>query len=148
MYVRFHVTTLNDSHLMTLMFSICILKRKRFATIIQCKLLLQILTEIFLSVILRLTSPVLCLAYNMLLRTAWLTVAEKTSKLRGNQCFKSHDTLYCMRKCLFSKAKRTEMQIWKFDEPVKQMISFFFFFFLQIYVMLVHQRTCILIMIS
>ena len=44
MYVRFHITTLNDSHLM---FSTCILKSKRFATLIQCKKFF-LLTETFL----------------------------------------------------------------------------------------------------
>ena len=66
-----------------------------------------LLTETFLSVILRLTSPVLCLAYNMILRMVWLKVAGKR---RGNQCFKSQNTV-CQNEisnqCLFSNAKRT-----------------------------------------
>ena len=40
--------------------------------------------------ILRLTSPVLCLAYSMKIRTLLLMVAEKTSKLQGCPFFKSH----------------------------------------------------------
>ena len=63
--------------------------------------------------ILRLTSPVLRLAYNMQIRTLRLMVAEKASKLQGNTIFKSHrgtmPYIVCengiSNQCLFSKAK-------------------------------------------
>ena len=66
--------------------------------------------------ILRLTSPVLCLAYNMKIRTLLLMVAEKTSKLQGNPFCNCHrgtiPYILCENKisnqCLFSQAKRTK----------------------------------------
>ena len=72
-------------------------------------------THKLLSVILRLTSPGLCLAYNAKIRTLLLMVAEKTPKLQGNPFFKSHiGTILDIvseneisNQCLFSKAKRT-----------------------------------------
>ena len=72
-------------------------------------------TRKFLSVILRLTSLVLCLTYNMKIRTLQLMVTMKTSKLQGYPFFKSHrgtiPYIVCENEipnqCLFSKATRT-----------------------------------------
>ena len=65
--------------------SLDILKRKSFATLKNA-----IFFQNFLSVILRLTSPVLCLAYNMKIRRLWLMVAEKTTKLQCYPFYKSN----------------------------------------------------------
>ena len=69
----------------------------------------------YLSVILRLTSPVLCLAYNIKIRMLLLMVAEKTPKLQVGPFFKIHrgaiPCIVCENKisnqCLFSKARKT-----------------------------------------
>ena len=76
---------------------------------------------IFLSVILRLTCPVLCLAYNLKIRTLLLMVAEQRSKLHGNPFLKVTEvqylTLYARMKFhtnfCFLKQKGQQTQIWK-----------------------------------
>ena len=60
----------------------------------------------------------------MILRTLWLMVAKKISKLRGSQVAEVHYlTLYAKIKfqtnACFPKQKGQQLQIWKFDKPVK-----------------------------
>ena len=87
-----------------------ILKHKSFATCI--KFLLSDPKISFGDI--WLTSPVLCLTYNMKIRMLLHMVAEKKSKLQGNPFFKSHRCTVPYIVCeneisnqCFSKAKRT-----------------------------------------
>ena len=109
-----------------------ILKRKSFATLIKCKF------RLIDSVILRLTSPALCLAYVMKIRTLQLMVAQKTSKLQSNHFLKSHRGTIpyivseneISNQCLFSKAKRTtnaKMEILCLGRRLSRMRSAFKF---------------------
>ena len=87
------------------------LNAKVFATLIKCKFFLP--TQKFLLVIIQLTSPVLCLAYNIKIRPRRLMVAEKTSKLKVTH-FSLHAKMKFQTNVCLQKQKGQHMQLWSF----------------------------------